>query len=237
MGVDSGGRVITPVRDLPPKPWREVPVLRYGEEECSRVAVLCGYLQCDAISFRPLRDALPALIHVRTASDDATWLRATVTQIVAEVGSGRPGALSMLERLTEIVFIELLRHQVAAAGPGAVGWLAALADPALGRCLAVIHDDPRRDWSVQELAAVSALSRSVLAERFEAMLGTSPIRYVRDWRLCLASVALTTTGRTIASVAYDAGYSDEAAFSRAFSRAYGMPPAAWRQAAERNRAA
>jgi AraC-like DNA-binding protein len=213
-----------------------VPVLKYGEEECGRVAVLCGYLQCDAISFRPLRDALPAMIHVRTAqSDDAAWLRATVTQIVAEVGSGRPGALSMLERLTEIVFIELLRHQVAAAELGAVGWLAALADPALGRCLALIHDDPRRDWSVQELAAASALSRSVLAERFEAMLGTSPIRYVRDWRLCLASVALTTTSRTIAAIAFDAGYSDEAAFSRAFSRTYGMPPAAWRQDAERSR--
>jgi AraC-like DNA-binding protein len=64
------------------------------------------------------------------------------------------------------------------------------------------------------------------------MLDTSPIRYLRDWRLCLASVQLTTTGRTVADIAYDAGYGTEAAFSRAFSRAYGMPPAAWRQAAK-----
>ena len=147
------------------------------------------------------------------------------------MAKGRPGSLSMLERLTEIVFIELLRHQVLAAGPAATGWLAALADPALGRCLALIHEDPERDWSVQDLAAASALSRSALTERFETMLETSPIRYLRDWRLCLASVALTTTGKTVADIAYDAGYGTEAAFSRAFSRTYGMPPATWRQAA------
>jgi len=134
----------------------------------------------------------------------------------------------MLERLTEITFIELLRHEILAADPGS-GWLAALADPSLGRCLARIHDDPHRDWSLQELAAVSGLSRSTLAERFEEVLDTSPMRYVRDWRLYLASVALGTTRKPVAAVAHDAGYGTEAAFSRAFSRAYGVPPAAWRQ--------
>jgi transcriptional regulator GlxA family with amidase domain len=76
----------------------------------------------------------------------------------------------------------------------------------------------------------------VLAERFEAVLGTSPMRYVREWRLCLASVALSTTGKSIASVAFEAGYGTEAAFNRAFSRAYGSPPAAWRQNARRGAA-
>jgi transcriptional regulator GlxA family with amidase domain len=139
----------------------------------------------------------------------------------------------MLERLTEMVFIELLRHQVLAAGPAATGWLAAIADPALGRCLALIHEDPTREWSVPDLAVAAAVSRSVLTERFEAMLGTSPIRYLRDWRLCLASVALATTRKTVATIAYDAGYGTEAAFSRAFSRIYGMPPATWRREARR----
>ena len=229
LGAGSGGRLITPVKDLPPKPWREIPVLRYGDE-FEGLRLLCGYLQCDAIGFAPLRNALPTLMHVRTnGADGGGWLRATIEQIVAEVDRPRGGGVSMLERLTEIMFIELLRHEITAAEPASLGWLAALADASLGRCLGLIHADPGRDWSVQELAAACGLSRSTLTERFETMLDTSPMRYVRDWRLFLASVALSTTAKAIAAIAHEAGYGTEAAFNRAFSRAHGAPPAAWRQ--------
>jgi transcriptional regulator GlxA family with amidase domain len=168
------------------------------------------------------------------ASGNAQWLRATIEQIVREVDRPRTGGISMLERLTEIIFIELLRHEILASGAGSVGWLAALADASLSRCLALIHDGRNRDWSVQSMAEAAALSRSVLAERFEAVLGTSPMRYVRDWRLYLASVALRTTNRSIAAIGHDAGYGTEAAFNRAFSRTYGSPPAAWRKRARSN---
>lgn len=233
LGVGSDGPTILPTEDLPPRPWRELPILRYGDGS-GQVRLLCGYLQCDSMSFRPLRAALPNLLYVRTKDADGTgWLRATIDQITAEVDRPRSGGLSMLERLTEITFIELLRHQISAAQPVASGWLAALADPALGRCLALIHEDPRRDWSVETLAAAAGLSRSSLSERFETILATSPIRYLREWRLCQASIALSTTSRPIAAIAEEAGYGTEAAFNRAFSRVYGMPPASWRQAARR----
>lgn len=229
LGAGSDGRLIKPTQDLPPPPWRKLPVLHYGDGP-QRMRILCGFLQCDATRFRPLRDALPTLLHVRTRGpDDANWIRATIQQIVAEVDRPQSGGLPMLERLWEVILVELLRHEIAAAKSGSVGWLAALADPTLARCLSLIHDDPGRDWSVQDLAAAAGLSRSTLAERFEAVLGTSPIRYLREWRLYLASVALTTTTKAIAAIAYDAGYGTEAAFNRAFSRAYGIPPAAWRQ--------
>ena len=230
LGVGSGGPTIVPVDDLPPKPWRQMPILRYGKDEPIRI--LCGYLQCDAVNFGPMRRALPTLLHARTAtSPQAAWLGATLRQIVEEVDRPRTGGLSMLERLTEITFIELLRHEIAAAAP-AGGWLAALAEPALGRCLAVIHDDPARAWSVASLARESGLSRSSLGERFEAVLGTSPMRYVREWRLYLASVALATSRRSIAAIADEAGYGTEAAFTRAFARTYGAPPATWRRRAQ-----
>jgi AraC-like DNA-binding protein len=233
LGAGTNGRLITPMQDLPPMPWREIPVLRYGEGS-KRVRLLCGFLQCDAMNFRPLRNALPPLLHVRTRGAAGTeWLSATIGQIVAEVDRPRTGSLSMLERLTEITFIEILRHRIITAGTQA-GWLAALADPSLGRCLALIHDDPKRDWSVPTLSTASGLSRSTLAERFEAMLQTSPMRYVRDWRLCLASMTLSSTSKSISKVADDAGYGTEAAFNRAFARAYGLPPAAWRQNARRS---
>lgn len=231
LGHGEGGGTINPTTLLPPKPWREIPVLRYGDGPSS-LRLLCGYLQCHAMDFRPLRRALPTLLHMRTGgTDEAHWLRATIAQIVSEVDRPRTGGQSMLERLTEIIFIELLRHEILASGTDSVGWLAALADPSLARCLALIHDDPNRDWSVQGLAKAAGLSRSTLAERFEAVLDTSPMRYVRDWRLYLASVALRTTGRAVAAIGHDAGYGTEAAFNRAFSRAYGTPPAAWRQKA------
>jgi AraC-like DNA-binding protein len=227
LGGGAGSLVINPVVDLPPKPWRELPVLHYGEQG-PRTRLLCGYLICEAMNFGPLRNALPPLLHVSTArTPGAAWLRATVSQIVAESDSPRTGGLSMLERLTEILFIEMLRHQMANAENS--GWLAALGDPALARCLALIHDDPRQEWTVNNLSSESGVSRSTLMERFETVLGTSPMRYVRDWRLCLASIELTTTKRPIVRVAEDAGYGTEAAFSRAFSRTYGVPPAAWRQ--------
>ena len=229
LGAGANGRLINPPADLPPKPWREIPTLHYGDER-SRVRLLCGYLQCEAMNFRPLQDALPSLLHVRTATGAGTeWLCATIRQIVSEVEKPRSGGVSMLERLTEITFIELLRHEITKVRPGSTGWMAALAEPALRRCIALIHDDPRRDWSVQDLAAASGVSRSTLAERFETVLNTSPMRYVRDWRLHLASVALSTTSQRVAAIAHDAGYGTEAAFTRAFSRTYGAPPSAWRQ--------
>lgn len=231
LGAGDTGILVTPVADLPPKPWRELPTMRYGDGS-RPVRLLCGYLQCDALNFGPLRQAMPDLLHARTEdAEGSAWLRATIAQIVAEADRPRSGGLSMLERLTEIIFIELLRHHMNDIGRDAHGWLAALADPALARCLALIHQDPGRDWSVADLSAASGLSRTALTDRFEAVLGTSPMRYVRDWRLYLASAELITTTKAIAAIADDAGYGTEAAFNRAFSRAYGTPPAAWRQSA------
>lgn len=228
LGVGEDGVLVAPVRDLPPRPWREAPTLRYGDG-ADAVRLLCGYLEFAAAGFQPLRDTLPSVLHVRTAgAEGLAWLGATIDQMVAEVDQPRAGGVSMLERLTEIVFIELLRHHIATAAPGARGWLAAMADPALARCLSLIHADPGADWSVNGLAAASGLSRSAMSERFETMLDTSPMRYVRAWRLCLASVALASGGQPIAAIAQQAGYGTEAAFNRAFARAHGTPPAAWR---------
>lgn len=231
LGAGADGRLVVPTGDLPPKPWREIPVLRYGEGGVA-ARLLCGFLQWDGLSFAPLRQALPRLIHVRTrGANDGDWLRATLRQMTAEVDSPRTGGVAMLPRLTEILFIEILRHQVTTAAPGAIGWLAALTDPCLARCLSAIHAEPRRDWSMAALAAVSGLSRSTLAERFQGVVGTSPMRYVRDWRLHLSCLALGSGGRTIATVAHESGYATEAAFNRAFKRVYGTPPAAWRDRA------
>lgn len=230
LGVGAGSQEFSPGDDLPPRPWHAIPVLRYGSG-IQRVRLLCGYLQSEVVRFRPLMDALPPLIHMRSA-DDTGWLAATIRQIVAEVDNPSTGGLSMLERLTEVAFIELLRREIKVAKPGSTGWLAALSDPPLMRFLSAIHSRPAEQWSLPRLATLSGLSRSSLVERCEAVLGTSPMRYLRDWRLYLASVALRTTERSVAAIAADARYGTEAAFSRAFSRAFDSPPASWRQRAK-----
>lgn len=233
LGGGRGGDTLTPVDDLPPRPWGEIPVLQYGAGG-PRVRLFCGYLEFAAASFRPLRDALPTLLHVRPRAEGLDLLAATLGQIAAEVDRPRAGGVSVLERLTEVTFIEVLRQYVATTPPGQRGWLAAMTDPPLAKCLELIHAEPDRKWSLGDLAARAGLSRSAMSARFESVLGTSPMRYVRDWRLCLAGVALSDTGRPIAAIAEEAGYGSEAAFNRAFARAQGVPPAAWRKRAQRS---
>lgn len=229
IGAGDGGRLIDPGGDLPPAPWRETPILRY-ESEGPIVRILCGYIQCEAMNFRHFSQLLPTLIHVRTLQAGATdWLAATIKQIVAEVDHPQGGGRSVLERLTELAFLEVLRRQILAADASSTGWLAAIQDPALSRCLHFIHSDPGHDWSVEKLAAASGLSRSALCDRFAKLLQSSPMHYIRDWRLFLASVRLRSGSASIAEIALDAGYAAEAAFNRAFSRRYGKPPALWRK--------
>ncbi len=229
IGAGEGGVLVDPGEDLPATPWAEVPVLRCGGPE-RQVRMLCGYIQCEAMDFAPFRDMLPKFIHVRTRNaEGGDWLAETIRQIVVEVDNPLRGGASVLERLTEVAFIEVLRRQFLTADVPQAGWLAAARHPALGRCLSLIHAEPRRDWTIVELARASGLSRSALAEHFAKCLGMSPIRYLRDWRLYLASVRLKLADATLAAVAHEAGYGTEAAFNRAFARRFGSPPAEWRR--------
>lgn len=230
LGAGSGETPLNPLGDLPQGPWDHVPVLKYGDDQ-DRVRMMCGYLACDAMEFQPIRDTMPDMILVRTRDpSEAGWLGAAVNQIVTEADRPSAGGQTVLERLTEMMFVELLRREVAAAADASEGWLAALSDSAIGRCLSAIHENPSRDWTIEELARLAGTSRSVLSERFQKLLGAPPVRYVRNWRLHLASRRLLETHEPIAAVAFHAGYSTEAAFNRAFKSCFGDTPAAWRAA-------
>jgi len=226
IGAGDDGAEIDPGGALPPSPWRETPILRYGGND-RIVRILCGYVRCEALSFAPFRNALPEFIHVKTAGGD-DWLAGILSQIVAEVDAPRGGGSAVLERLTELALLEVLRRQLHQEQPEAIGWLAAIRDPVVGRCLGLLHSDPARHWTLDKLAKEVGASRSVIGERFAARLGITPIAYLRDWRLLLARERLTEENVPIASLAIDAGYASEAAFNRAFARANGCPPAAYR---------
>jgi len=229
LGAGNGERLLDPGGDLPSKPWNAGPILRY-DDGAPQVRLLCGYIQCEAMDFAPFRQVLPRFIHVRTNGLGATdWLVAATAQIIVEVDRPERGGSSILERLTEVAFLEVLRREFLRRENATSGWLAAIRNPGIGRCLGLLHDHPARDWTLEELARASGLSRSALCGHFTAMLGTSPIRYLRDWRLYLASVQLRLMDRTLSAIALDAGYGSEAAFNRAFARRFGKPPAEWRR--------
>jgi len=113
--------------------------------------------------------------------------------------------------------------------PEGKGWLAAVRDAHVGRALALLHAQPKKDWTVEDLAREAALSRSALAERFADLVGEPPMQYLTRWRLTLAAAALRSSGRAIAQVAEEYGYESESAFNRAFKREFEVPPAAWRR--------
>ena len=209
---------------LPPPPWTNMPMMRHGGGSGRSTRILCGYLHCEDFLFHPLLRALPPLIHVRpTSAPAAEWLRASARYALAEADRGGPGS-----RLPELLVVDCLRQYIAAQPEPRSGWLAALREPVLGRALALLHGAPAEPWTVTRLARRVGVSRSVLGARFVAALGAPPMHYLAQWRLQLAAHLLLGTDATLPEIAGRVGYESEAAFSRAFKRRLGLPPATWR---------
>ena len=214
---------IVPVQAVPRFPA----ISSFGEpDDTPQVRLVCGFLGCDREPFNPLGGALPRQLVMRGLSEGVVGVFAR--QVVEETRAGRAGANSMLTRLAELMFIELLRRHIDALPEGGAGWLAAVRDPLVGRALAELHARPAHPWTLAELAARSACSRSVLAERFAALAGMPPMQYLARWRMQLAAARLREGGAKVATVALEVGYESEAAFSRAFKKATGVAPGRWR---------
>ncbi len=192
--------------------------------------LVCGYLACDARLARMLLAGLPPVVRVNVRGSNAgAWLEASVRYALAEARSPRPGGAGVLAKLAEVLFIEVLRLYMHEQGAERTGWLAGVRDRIVGAALHALHQDPARSWTLDELARAAGTSRSVLAERFQHLVGTSPIQYLTQWRMLLASNLLCRSNASLASIAHEVGYQTDTAFSRAFRREFGTPPAAWRR--------
>jgi AraC-like DNA-binding protein len=192
--------------------------------------LVCGYLACDARLAGMLLAGLPALVRVNVRGSSAgTWLEASVRYALAEARSPRPGGAGVLAKLSEVLFIEVLRLYMNEQGEGRTGWLAGVGDRIVGAALNALHKSPAHAWTLDELARTAGSSRSVLAERFQQLVGSSPMQYLTQWRMLLAANLLCRSNAPLATIAEDVGYQTDTAFSRAFRREYGAPPAAWRR--------
>jgi AraC-like DNA-binding protein len=212
-------------------PDAEIVQLRHGGGG-AMTRFVCGYLACSRSVCRPLLEALPRALTIPIGDGPAsTLLRELLRVGVRESAALRPGAGSLLAKLSELMFVEALRRYVENLPPQGMGWLAGLRDPQVGRALALMHGEPGKAWTVDELAREVALSRSALAERFAGLVGEPPMQYLTSWRLALAAQMLRAGRDAVGRVAERSGYESDAAFNRAFKREFGMPPAAWRRAA------
>jgi len=193
------------------------------------VRLVCGFLGCDARPFNPLLASLPRVLRASDRGGASGWLTRFMEAAEAEAHRPRPGSEAVLARLSELMFIEIVRRHLEALPPGRTGWLAGLRDPHVGRALAALHARPGRPWTLEALGREAGLSRSALAERFGALVGEPPFQYLTRWRMQVAAEQLSTTHEGVAAIGARVGYASEAAFSRAFKKQVGVPPATWRR--------
>ncbi len=204
--------------------------LRTGPEGAAEAHLMCGFFTCDVRPFNPLLAALPRFMRIGRGTSPATdaLLEHFLRLASVEITDRRAGAQSVLNKLSELMFIEAIRAYMDQLSGANTGWLSGLRDPLVGRTISLLHAQPARAWSLDELAAEAGASRSALVGRFTQLMGYPPIQYLTRWRMQLAARRLSERGVKVAAVAQEVGYESEAAFSRAFKKFSGQSPSDWR---------
>ncbi len=191
--------------------------------------MVCGFLGSEDLH-NPLIAGLPRILKLDIRQGASReWVEASVRFAARELTEGKLASSGVMSRLSELLFVEAVRNYAETLGEHEAGWLKGLADPQVGRALALIHRKIDEPWSAEGLAKEVAMSRSAFVDRFTSLVGMPPIRYLTAWRLQTAKLNLRETRKTIAQLAHSVGYESEEAFSRAFKREFGMPPARWRE--------
>src|SRR5262252_5546128 len=217
---------VADARTITSTPERYPNTVRVGRGAGDKATFVCGFLGCDLRPFNPILSALPRQIIAGGSAGDR--LAEFPRHVVAESREPKPGSETMLTRMAELTFVEVVRRHVASLGQRETGWLAGLGDAIVGPALRALHERPEHAWTLAELARMIGTSRTVLVERFTALAGVPPMQYLTQWRLQLAADQLARGSAKVAAIGARVGYESEAAFSRAFKRATGSSPAAWR---------
>lgn len=198
-----------------------------GEEPVT--VLLCGIFYFASPSKHPLLQSLPRIIHVPGENGRLVdGFAATLEMIAYESKHQRPGASTLIQRLTDMLFIQAIRAWIETQSHEQPVWLDALRDPQIGAALHLLHQQINKPWTVAELASHVALSRSAFSLRFTELVGEPPIRYLTRWRMIKAS-GLLRAGFNVAEVTHRVGYESEVSFRKAFKRETGVPPGQFRQ--------
>jgi AraC-like DNA-binding protein len=190
---------------------------------------VCGYFGCDSSPFNPLLNALPTQVLAKRPAGGNHIEVDLIQAAVAESEGQRAGSETILARLSELLFVQVLRRYIEQLPERSSGWLAALRDPCISRALQAIHSDPSRNWTLEALGREAGMSRAVFAERFTDTISETPMRYLAKWRMQLAAALLSHSDLPVEEVAARVGYQSQAAFSRAFKSIVGTTPGKWRR--------
>jgi len=209
---------------------RPLPIMtRLDNDGADYCHLVCGYFGCDARPFNPLLEALPRMLLSQMSAAAQSWLSNMLRVAAEEAARGSAGSESLLARLAELMFVEVVRQHIAHLSEDSKGWLSGLRHRHVGHALRLIHEQAEKPWTLAELARQVGLSRSVFAERFAHHVGVSPMHYLGRWRMQLAIRHLAVPGTSVAQAGAEVGYESEAAFNRAFKKYVGVPPGSWRK--------
>ncbi len=224
------GQPLVPLFDLPMTRVSERYEMLHVEGPGPLTRAMTGVVSFDDIAARRLVGALPPALHIDRWHDAAgLWLSSTLDLIAHEAATLKPGGEVVITRLADILIIQAIRVWLDTAPEARQGWLAALRDQQLGRALGAMHRNPEANWTLDGLARLAGMSRSSFAARFTEMVGVPPMRYLTEWRLNKARIALREGSEPIGQVARNMGYQSEPAFGRAFKQHFGVSPGAVRR--------
>ncbi|WP_030338199.1 AraC family transcriptional regulator [Streptomyces sp. NRRL S-1022] len=228
------GHIMSGAPSGPATPYDDLVAARPGPGESEihipgpgpRTRIMCGGYRFDGRVSRPLL-TLPPVLLLPAADGEAaerSELADTLRMLTAELAEPRPGSQTVIDRLTDVLFVHILRRWTADRGEHGTSWVLGLRDPEVGAAISLLHEDPARRWTVEELAHRVGVSRATLSRRFTDLIGEPPLAYLTRWRLELAGRRLRDTADTLPAVADSVGYTSVSAFSRAFTRQWGTPP-------------
>jgi len=190
----------------------------------SALCLLGGHFRFDDVNSALRRSLLPDIVEVPAQGLGAARLRSVLETIGDEATSDRPGRSLVLDRLLELLLVEVIRNAGKHGRSSYPGLLAGLSDHRIAAALGALHADITRSWTIAQLADIAAMSRSAFAERFCRTIGLPPIDYLSQWRMAVARDMLRSGDHRLADIAFACGYQSASAFSTAFARAVGIPP-------------
>jgi len=203
----------------------------YNEESTvkNKQTLLCGAFDYDTSISHPFLRDLPCFIHIQAnESSEFVWLKELVSVLAKESKFPSPGSSVIIDRLTEVLFIQILRSYVQ-RDQSKLNYMSALHDTKIGPILNQIHAEEEAQWTVEKLANEAALSRSAFTERFIRLVGESPKTYLINWRMQKAKTELESTDLSMFKISESAGYSSESAFSKAFKQYFNVAPGTYRK--------